>query len=296
MTTRTKKLPSKKKTVLCLRTVKADGTAYNGFKWPALGFVEASDWEPTIECGHGLHGYLRGCGDAKSIDWGGLFQVIKVIESEIVDLGGKVKFPRCEVIFTGNQKDATDILVKEYGRGSKVIGATVVVNGERQHAIAGDRGTAISAGYGGMATAGYYGTATSAGYRGTATAGYRGTATAGDRGTATSAGHDGTATSGYDGTAMAGDGGKATAGNYGTATAGYYGKATVGHNGTATAGDHGTATAGHYGTATAGVMGRISILYWDGQRYREVIGYIGENGLEPNVSYKLNNRHKFVKA
>jgi hypothetical protein len=247
MTTRAKRLPSKKKTVLCLRTVKADGTAHKGFKWPALGFVEAPDWEPTVTCGHGLHGYLRGCGDASKIEWDGLFQVVKVIESEIVDLGGKVKFPRCEVIFTGSQKDATDILVKEYGRGSKVIGATVVVNGEWQHAIAGDRGTAISAGYGGMATAGYYGTATSAGYRGTATAGYRGTAMAG-------------------------------------------------YNGTATAGIYGTATAGDCGTAMAGDDGRISILYWDGKRYREVIGYIGENGLEPNVPYKLNDQHEFVKA
>jgi hypothetical protein len=211
MTTRAKKLPSKKKTVLCLRTVKADGTAYNGFKWPALGFVEASNWEPTIECGHGLHGYLRGCGDAKSIEWGGMFQVVKVIESEIVDLDGKVKFPRCEVIFTGSQKDATDILVKEYGSGSDVIGATVVVNGEGQHAIAGNRGTAISIGRDGTAMAGNRGTATSAGYSGTATAGYRGTATVGDYGTAT-AGYNGTATAGNVGTAKAGDDGTAMAG------------------------------------------------------------------------------------
>ena len=264
MTTRAKKLPSKKKTVLCLRTVAADGTAYDGFKWPALGFVEASDWKPTAKCGNGLHGYLRGCGDAGSIDWNGLFQVVKVIESEIVDLDGKVKFPRCEVIFTGNQKDATDILVKEYGSGSNVIGATVVVNGRRQYAIAGYSGTATSTGNYGTATAGYHGTATSAGHCGTATsAGYYGMAMAGDRG---------------------------------TAMAGYGGTATTGKFGTATAGDGGTATAGHYGTATVGVMGRISILYWDGQRSREVIGYIGENGLEPNVPYKLNDKHEFVKA
>jgi hypothetical protein len=256
MTTRTKKLPSKKKpTVLCLRTVETDGTAYDGFKWPALGFVEAPDWEPTKECGHGLHGYLRGCGDADSINWGSLFQAVKVIESEIVDLDGKVKFPRCEVIFTGSRKGATDILVKEYGNCSNVIGATVVVNGRGQHAIAGYKGTATSTGDGGKATAGHCGTATSAGYYGMAMAGDRG-----------------------------------------TAMAGYGGTATTGKFGTATAGDGGTATAGHYGTATVGVMGRISILYWDGQRSREVIGYIGENGLEPNVPYKLNDKHEFVKA
>ena len=295
MTTRAKKLPSKKKTVLCLRTVAADGTAHKGFKWPALGFVEASDWKPTAKCGNGLHGYLRGCGDASSIEWGGMFQVVKVIESEIVDLDGKVKFPRCEVIFTGNQKDATDILVKKYGSGSNVIGATVVVNGRGQHAIVGDRGTATSTGRDGTAMAGNRGTATSAGYSGTATAGYRGTATVGDYGTAT-AGYNGTATAGNHGTATAGDDGTAMAGDCGIATVGDYGKATAGDRGTAMAGDHGTATAGNYGTATAGVMGRISILYWDGQRSREVIGYIGENGLEPNVPYKLNDQHEFVKA
>ena len=112
MTTGTKKLPNKK-TVLCLRTVAADGTAYNGFQWPAMGLCEAPDWKPTVECGNGLHGYLKGCGDAEQIKWNGLFQVVKVIESEIIDLDGKVKFPRCEVIFTGSQKDATDILLKE---------------------------------------------------------------------------------------------------------------------------------------------------------------------------------------
>jgi hypothetical protein len=240
-------------TVLCLRTVNQDGTAYNNFKWPTLGFVEAPDWEPTEECGNGLHGYLKGCGNAEQIKWNGLFQVVKVIEKEIVQLDGKVKFPRCEVIFTGSQKEATDILQKEYP-GLPIIGATVVV---------GDNLVAVS------------------GVRGTATAGNNGTATAGE-----------------DGTATAGDEGKATAGGYGTATAGDNGTATAGDFGTATVGNGGTATAGYYGTATAGEYGRLSILYWDNnaKRYREIIGYVGENGIEPNIAYKLNDQHEFVKA
>ena len=283
MTTRTKKLPNKK-TALCLRTVAADGTAHNGFKWPAMGLCEAPDWKPTAKCGHGLHGYLKGCGDADSIQWYGLFQVVKVIESEIVVLDGKVKFPRCEVIFTGSQKDATDILVKEYGACGNIIGATVVV-GDGQHAIAGYKGTA-TAGNNGTATAEDHGTAT-AGAHGTATAGNNGTAMAGDYGTAM-AGDYGTATAGHDGTAMAG--------NYGKATAGHGGTATAGHNGTAMAGDYGKATVGNGGTAAAGELGRLSILYYDGNRYREVIGYVGENGIEPNVAYKLNEKHEFIKA
>ena len=99
-------------------------------------------------------------------------------------------------------------------------------------------------------------------------------------------------------------GGTATAGNYGTATAGYEGTATAGKWGTATAGDGGTATAGKWGTATAGDGGTATagdggtliIRRWDGKRYRTVVGYIGENGLEPDTPYKLNEAGKFVKA
>jgi len=128
-------------------------------------------------------------------------------------------------------------------------------------------GAFVTAGDGGMATAGD---------GGTATAGDGGTATAGDGGTAT-AGFRGTATAGYGGTATAGYGGTATAGNYGTATAG--------NRGTATAGDGGTATAGEYGT--------LILKYYDGIRYRTVVGYVGENGLQAGTKYKLNDRGEF---
>ncbi|HCG1401995.1 TPA: hypothetical protein NJL84_004229, partial [Pseudomonas aeruginosa] len=52
------------------------------------------------------------------------------------------------------------------------------------------------------------------------------------------------------------------------------------------------------GTATAGEKGEIRIRYWDekADRYRTVIGYIGEDGLEPNVPYKLNAGRKLVRA
>ncbi|HBN9312190.1 hypothetical protein ACM7ON_24475, partial [Pseudomonas aeruginosa] len=92
--------------------------------------------------------------------------------------------------------------------------------------------------------------------------------------------------------------GTATAGRWGTATAGDKGTATAGDEGTATAGDEGTATAGYKGTATAGEKGEIRIRYWDekADRYRTVIGYIGEDGLEPNVPYRLNADHKFARS
>ena len=105
----------------------------------------------------------------------------------------------------------------------------------------------------------------------------------------------GTATAGYKGTATAGYRGTATAGDEGTATAGYRGTATAGNGGTATAGNGGTATAGDYGTATAGNGGALIIEYSDGIRPRVLVGYVGEDGIKPNVAYKISDG-KFVEA
>jgi len=124
------------------------------------------------------------------------------------------------------------------------------------------------------------------GYRGTATAGFKGTATAGNYGIAT-AGEDGKSTVGDYGTATAGDYGTATVGYKGTATAGYKGTATAGEGGTATAGYRGTATAGYRGTATAGDGGTIQIVWYDGTRERIAVGYVGEDGIEPDVPYRV---------
>jgi len=108
----------------------------------------------------------------------------------------------------------------------------------------------------------------------------------------------GTATAGDSGTATAGDSGTATAGDRGTATAGDRGTATAGYRGTATAGYRGTATAGDSGTATAGELGEIRVKYWDAkaERYRTKVGHIGENGLEKNVAYRLNDNNEFTPA
>ena len=225
-----------------LRTCNADMTSHNGFVWPRSGPVECPDWDPTPECGHGLHGLLDGEGDGELLNWtpDAVWLVAEV--NEWVGLGDKVKAQRATVVHVGDRVSATAWLTAACP-GRAVVGAAIV---------AGDDG---------MAVAGYRGTAT-AGDRGTATAGYRGTATAGDRGTA-------------------------TAGDRGTATAGYRGTATAGYCGTATAGDDGTATVRHGGTAAAGVGGTIQVQWWDGARYRVAIGYVGEDGIEPNVAYHV---------
>ena len=265
------KLPKNK--VLVLRTCNNDLTSYNNFQWPESGVVKCPDWKPKPECGNGLHGLLWGEGNGQLLNWSqdAKWLVVEVDEKDIVSIDDdKVKFPKGKVVYCGNKEEATNLIHQHAPNGKAIVGLTVAV-GDNRTATAGDNGTA---------TAGYEGTAT-AGKWGTATAGYGGTATAGD---------DGTATAGDDGTATAGDGGTATAGNCGTATAG--------DRGTATAGYKGTATAGNCGTATAGYEGTIQIKYWDDkkERHRIKIGYIEEDGLKPNVKYKLNDKHNFIEV
>ena len=63
--------------------------------------------------------------------------------------------------------------------------------------------------------------------------------------------------------------------------------------GTATAGYRGTATAGDRGTVTAGMGGVISILRWNGKRFKVRAAQVkeedGDGELEPNIPYRLDN-------
>jgi hypothetical protein len=273
---------------LMLRTCNPDGTSHNGFQWPKSGLVKCPDWSAVPKCGNGLHGLLWGEGDGFMLNWkpGAVWLVVRIKESEIVHINGKIKVPKGFVEFFGCRADAVSLLQKYAPAGKTIIGGT---------ATAGDGGTA-TAGYRGTATAGDRGTAT-AGDRGTATAGDEGTATAGDEGTAIAGGR-GTATAGDRGTATAGDEGTATAGYRGTAIAGDGGTATAGVRGTATAGDRGTATAGVGGTATAGDGGCISILYCIGSspKLLRAVFKVGENGLEPNQPYQVNGKGEPLKV
>jgi hypothetical protein len=152
--------------VLVMRTCAADLRSYNGFVWPESGPVECANWKPLAECGNGLHGLLWGAGDGLLLNWDAdaKWLVVEVAAESIVDIGGKVKFPRGRVVYCGDRLSATTLIALHAPAGTSVVGGTA------------------TAGHRGAATAGDYGTAT-AGYGGTATAGYGGTATAGNRGT-----------------------------------------------------------------------------------------------------------------
>ena len=142
--------------VLCLRTCSSDLKSHKGFQWPESGPVECPDWSAVPECGNGLHGMLHGEGDYQLLNWDDTAKwlVVEVEQSVIIDLSGKVKFPRGVVVCCGDRRTATDFIIKHGLPGKKVLGGT---------ATAGDRGTA-TAGYMGTAAAGTYGTATAGAY------------------------------------------------------------------------------------------------------------------------------------
>jgi len=107
-------MATKQKTVLVLRSCKADMTSKNGFVWPKAGPVECADWNPKPECGNGLHGLSLGQQDP-GVWLEELCQVVRVAEGDIVDLRGKVKFPKGVVVYTGDIAGASAYFAENGG-------------------------------------------------------------------------------------------------------------------------------------------------------------------------------------
>lgn len=129
----------------------------------------------------------------------------------------------------------------------------------------------------------------------TAKSGYRGTAIVGQNGKAI-AGYLGTAfVLTYGGMAITEKYGISITRNSGISKTGESGTSITLYGGTAITGNYGISIAGNGGIASAGEYGQIQIQYFDGKRERTLLGYIGENGLKPNVKYKVENG-RFVEA
>ena len=218
---------SPEETVLVTRFCREGMTSSydNNFKWPTEGPVSCDDWSPTPQCGHGLHGWLWGKGEPGAWNYytTDVMLVVEVLKSDIVNLEGKVKFPRGNVVYCGDRQSVTTFMEER--------GHTEIMYGYR---AVGDSETAESEGARSVVRAGAYGIAK---------AGFRGRATVGP-----------------DGLAIAGDGGKAVAGDRGTAVTGAYGEATVACGGRAIVGEKGTATVGVGGHAMCtGRHGRLCV-------------------------------------
>lgn len=245
------------KSVLVLRACHSDMSSSNDFVWPAAGYVEAPDWEPTPVCGNGLHGWQHGHGEGNvSNFWDDdcKWLIVKVKVKDLINLGDKVKFKCGKVVFCGDRKGATDYLLANdpVAYTKPVIGAIIVVGDD-----------------------------------GTATTGYKGSSTSGDNGSSIS-GIYGESISGYEGTSISGFKGYAKSGVNGSSTSGYMGTSISGH--------HGTSITGEFGSARSGPAGNIVIKYYRNGRFMLKTGNIGFDGLKPDVLYTLNASQEFIVA
>lgn len=127
-------MSDQEKYVYVLKTVDGKRKAYEKFGYPKSGMVVAPDWDPKPEHGNGLHGALWGEGVSRAFDWRktAKWLVLKVLESTIVDLDGKVKFPEAEVVFCGERIPAIEYLESMLGgHKPRWIVGQAVINGEK---------------------------------------------------------------------------------------------------------------------------------------------------------------------
>jgi hypothetical protein len=230
--------------------------------------VEAPDWRDDNDCGHGLHGWLYGQGDLECADhWkaeGAKWLVLEVETDSIVTLDGKCKFPRATVRFVGESHGAAAYLIAHEPRaaGVAVIGACITV---------GDCGTAMAGAFSKL--------------------------TGGDRATLTG-GRGATLVGGRFATLTGGDRATLSGGLSSTLSGGDYSTLTGGYRATLSGGDHATLTGGYLATLTGGRGAELRIRYWGAKTdsWRTALAYVGENGIQPGVAYRLNEKHEFVEA
>jgi hypothetical protein len=163
-----------------LRTTDKNGKAHGGFQWPMRvgAIVEAPDWDAKPECGHGLHGLKDGLGNASHLFSASdaVWWIVKA--DDAVDLGGKHKFPRCEVVALGDHATVTAAL---YALRPGPIHYLTLTGGDYATLTGGYRAT-LTGGDGATLTGGDYATLTGGDYA-TLTGGYRATLTGGYRAT-----------------------------------------------------------------------------------------------------------------
>ena len=149
--------------VYVLRTCDKNLRAYGDFQWPESGPVEAPDWQPRATCGNGLHGLLWGAGDASHLatDADAKWLVVAVVATEIVDLDGKVKFPRGEVVFCGERHHAVADIINR-GAKPEACNYSTLTGGNGSTLTGGDYSTltggdssTLTGGYGSTLTGGY---------------------------------------------------------------------------------------------------------------------------------------------
>jgi hypothetical protein len=297
--------------VLCVRFVGQHGASYNGFRWPLTVGAEAiaPDWDPTPQCGGGLHGWPWGfsLGDGKEPDWSATWLVFGADMADVVCIdGGKVKVRRAVVRHVGDWVSATAFVlvgqmawVHHAARGAASAtgesGAASATGGRGAASATGERGAASATGESGAASAtGGRGAASATGESGAASAtGESGAASAtGGRGAASATGESGAAS------ATGGRGAASATGESGAASA------TGGRGAASATGESGAAVVtGLDGRAQAGPFGVVALCWWNtADRRAEMrcarvgIGDGSDALLKAGTWYRLDAQGEFIEA
>ena len=126
--------------------------AKNNFQYPQEvgATISCPDWEPTQNCGNGLHGFLNEEGDLSSTDYRAKAMILDV--NDYIDLGGKIKFESATVVAFGEVFEITAKLRGLVGN-DKVINLLNLSSTQTEFWIAGGEST-LSAGNYSTLTAG----------------------------------------------------------------------------------------------------------------------------------------------
>ena len=109
-------------------------------------------------------------------------------------------------------------------------------------------------------------------------------------------GHRSTITGGNRSTITGGDRSTITGGYGSTITGGNRSTITGGDGSTITGGYGSTITGGDGSTITGGYRSTLTMRWWDGKRYRVATFYVGEDGIEAGVPYRVGEKGEAVRV
>jgi len=285
-----------------LRTCAADGTSHGGFKWPASGPVTCPDWDPKPECGNGLHGLLWGAGNASYLSQSedAIWQIVEI--QEWVDIGGdKIKVPSGNVVYSGDMCGAMVGIATRWLAHLKETSAFDNEGDSSQLAASGDSSQLAASGDSSrlaasgdssqLAASGDSSQLAASGDSSRlAASGYSSRlAASGDSSRLAASGYSSRLAASGDSSQLAasGDSSQLAASGYSSRLA-----ASGDSSQLAASGDSSIAMcAGPGSSAAAGPNGTIALSWWDqaAKRYRVIVGYVGEDGIEPNTYYCVQN-------
>ena len=276
--------------ILVLRTSDENLKSHGGFQWPESGPVECPDWDKDAKCGNGLHGCSELSHNWDQFNWDvkAKAQIVEVDKSLVIELGGKIKFPRgivletlslafgiCKVFATSKfiEKQVVEIKSQAEKGNSPSDSSRLAASGHYSQLASSRYASKLAAlgHYSQLAASGHHSQLSASGdYNKLAASGYDSQLAASGYASRLTALGD------YSKLAASGDDSRLTASGCASQLA--------------ASGDSSVVMgAGINSVACAGKDGAIALVWHDGKRNRIALGYVGEDGIESGVYYKAED-------